>query len=265
MRPIIALAAAVAALTIAAPACAQGYVVVDAKPVLDIVHGSANAPERACMSGKAPSSADIEAAHAAATETMQRYLHLAAGAAPANAIPAFSFDAAHREWWHNDSQGTPSAVDDPLARTLAARGYALPEAVSFNRSSDTFGALAIWRIAGEGDGVALGYYRVFFRQEGLHWNIQRLEVIDGTEPERAHQFCHLPGDLTPGEVVREVSSAEIREGRKQARRESVVEGQLVRDHKQARHDAELDKDQRLTAIAGGKGADHRMPVATSAS
>ncbi|MES2442090.1 MAG: hypothetical protein V4574_04610 [Pseudomonadota bacterium] len=258
MRLIIRIAAAAAALAAAMPACAQGYIVYRPRFVMNTINSEADRPERDCREGLAPTTEALAAARTAAIGSLERYVRLAAGPAPANAIAAFSFDAGRREWLRNGVPGSPDAVDDPLARVLAARGFAVPEPRSFRRSSDGFAALGTWWITADGETSPAGYYRVLFRLEGMRWNLQRLEVIEGEPPPQTRQFCHSPGDLggedayylaapPPAERTPEEMRAQAEVGSA-----SLAEAEAVRTHKGERRASETGKHQRLTAIAGGK-------------
>jgi hypothetical protein len=236
MRLTICIAAAIAALAVATPACAQGYVVVYWTRTNNV--SSLGWREHNCMKGKTPKPSDLAEARAGATESLQHYLHLAANPAPVDATAAFSRTAEARLWLRNGIAGTPVAVDDPLARALAARTFALPEPSAFYRSSDGVAALGIWRIAGEDNVSPAGSYRALFRRDRRLWALERLELVEGTaEPGPASQFCHVPGDL---------------EARAEAHRASLVEEQVVRSHKQAERASAADKRGRMRMVAQGK-------------
>lgn len=109
-----------------------------------------------------------------------------------------------RAWSSAGQPGDVAAVEDPLARALAAGGGGLPPPATFILSGDLRRALGIWVVPGTGpDAAPLGHYRVSFRPEGPFlpeggqiWRITSLELIPGAaDPEPATQFCSKPGDV----------------------------------------------------------------------
>lgn len=252
-------AIAAAALTIATPACAQSHFIyipviryTSPRPV-HIGHAVAD-----CLSGKAPKAAEIEDARKGAAAALLRYLRLAGRVSPANAADAFTTNLEMREWWHNGAAGSPAAVDDPLARLLAARAFALPAPDAFYRANDGRAALGVWRVAG--DAGTAGHYRALFHREDGRWAVERLDVIEGpADPAPASQFCHVPGDVerraeddresvAAGEAVRLHKQA----GRDELHREADVTAAVTRDHKGGTHVAGDAKKSRWQTIAGAK-------------
>jgi hypothetical protein len=202
MGTFIRSAAALAALlSLASPLFAQGAL----PGVLGTMAGNmAAAREREqCLSGKAPAARRLDMARSRSETAMRDYLRLAA-ATPADARAAFTKKMKMRAWSSGGQTGQIEAVDDPVARALAAGGAALPEPRAFILSGDQASALGVWMAPGAGPGAApLGHYRVSFRPEGPYlpeggqiWRITSLELVQGpADPVLPSQYCSTAGDV----------------------------------------------------------------------
>lgn len=231
MRSVPVAAALASALCLASPASAQGII----PSVIGATIGNmaaANAEYEQCLSGKAPKESKVAVVRGRSQAAMGDYVRLAGAAAPADAASAFSRKAKLRGWSSGGQAGDVSAVDDPIARALAADGGALPPPERFVFSGDRRSATGIWIVRADGpDGAPLGHYRAAFRPEGPFqpqggqlWKITRLELVAGAaDPAELTQYCSVPGDVEQHRIAVEEYRAERarKKAEKAARRASV--------------------------------------------
>ena len=152
-------------------------------------------PPAPCMRGETGSERQIAEARADAQEVMQIYLARAGAGVSADASAAFTRREAERIWRSGDTQGRANAVDDPLARAVAAgTGRSTPAA--FVRSGDGRTAQGVWLLTSAEGATRLGHYEIMFRREGGGLRITSLTLMQGSdEPVPIRQYCQSPGDV----------------------------------------------------------------------
>jgi hypothetical protein len=197
MRLTIRVAAAVAAITVATPAFAQGLIPsIIGQTIMNMGrrNGMANP---ACTKQGQPPASTVAAARIAAEQDFAQYLRLA-GATPSADVSALFGPRGQRDIDRyplgiNDIH----AANDPLARAYAAAtGDPATSADAFTVALGKGTALGRWALREPGSGTVLGYYRVRFAGKRDRWKILTIERFNGanTVP-TVPQYCYQPGDL----------------------------------------------------------------------
>jgi hypothetical protein len=194
-RKAFLAALAVGTLATASPAHTQGVIPDVIASTIANMNRNGGGPSVPCMRGEAPAAAQIDEARAQAQTVMQTYLARAGTAAPADASAAFTRRQADRAWMSGGAKAAETAVDDPLARAVAAgSGHAAPAA--FIRSGDGRSAQGVWLVTSADGASRLGRYEIMFRSESGGLRIIQLALVEGSgEPAAIRQYCRSPGDV----------------------------------------------------------------------
>lgn len=177
------------------------------------------ASSTSCIRGHNPFAKNTtENVRAMAETTLAKYILLAGGSAGANAMPAYTNKDKTFGWernypikkkvalsWILDGRpGSPTAVDDPIARDIAKAGTDSSRYLhtdSFLIAGAKLNAMGLWRVSDPAHPDAtIGWYKAqFMRQNSLgsqRWDLISLEVTRGpTAPAALRQFCYEPGDV----------------------------------------------------------------------
>jgi hypothetical protein len=152
-------------------------------------------PPAPCMRGEPGSERQIAEARADAQAVMQIYVARAGAAMSTDASAAFTRREAERSWRSSETEGNATAVNDPLARAVAA-GTGRSTLAAFIRSGDGRSAQGVWLTTSADGAARLGHYEIMFRREGGGLRITRLTLMEGSdEPTAIRQYCQSPGDV----------------------------------------------------------------------
>lgn len=135
--------------------------------------------------------------------SLKAYLSLAATGSAVDARPVFTTKKPDLHWSRDGQLGDVGAVDDPIARSLAATAGSFDTRVKgeqFLIGRYKFSTMGIWRVfAADDPSKVIGSYRAqFWRHNtlgGQTWDLIHLELITGpAEPANIIPYCMEPGD-----------------------------------------------------------------------
>ena len=184
-----------AASALAAPASAQGVITDAIGSTMGNFNRGGGGPGSGCLSGDPLSARQFQRVRTRSHAAMQAYLALAGASESADVTSTFVRDEIKRSWVSGGTSVPVNAVNDPLARALAAGAARLAEP-TFIAAGNGRSAQVVWPLISSDGERRLGHYRLDLRRESRAFRITRLELIEGpTEPAPIRQYCQDPGDV----------------------------------------------------------------------